>query len=388
LAEFFNDQEGVPSEFSCEDVLFFPGATLITKALCHIFSNVGTAAVLFSKPGYPVYENQCLADGLNVGHYELDSRRIATFEMLNAAVERTGGVRLVVLTYPHNPTGKALDVEEAKLVANAVNRLNEKYQDLLFYNDCVYSATCSVDFGYNSRYQYLTDSAKQMTISGHSGAKLASMGGERLGGIATKNKLLLRLMANAQSQMTAGVSVHAIPGFLATTILFRNQWGPGAALGKSRAVIADYYQQRIKIVAEALPKEVLSNLPGGGMYVYADFTALLKGRAVPSVCVEDVGSVTLESDRNLCDLLLSVHRLGLIPVSTVPGSDFGDDPQRITLRISCVERNIHILKYAVSTIKALMQILLANDPESADSVAAAAAAAVNVEAFRLELATL
>ena len=158
-----------------------------------------------------------------------------------------------------------------------------------------------------------------------------------MGGVATKCKLLLRLMANAQSQMTAGVSVHAIPGFLATTVLFRNQWSPGAALGKSRAVISDYYQQRIKIVAEALPKEVLSSHPGGAMYVYADFTTLLRGRAVPSVCVGDVGSVTLESGQNLCALLLSVFRLGLIPVSTVPGSDFGDDPQRITLRISCVD---------------------------------------------------
>ena len=42
----------------------------------------------------------------------------------------------------------------------------------------------------------------------------------------------------------------------------------------------------------------------------------------------------------------------------------------------------------MSTIKAVMQILLANDKESADSFASAAAAAVDVEAVRLELATL
>ena len=56
----------------------------------------------------------------------------------------------------------------------------------------------------------------------------------------------------------------------------------------------DFYQSRIDIIATALRKlmRLSSSKPIGGMCVYADFTALLKGKMVPEKLQHDVGSKT------------------------------------------------------------------------------------------------
>lgn len=364
LADFFNDSEGVPDHFIGEDAIFFPGATLITKALGHIFEG-RNSGILLSSPGYPVYENQALADGLKVLHYQLDPVScLVSFEsldsMIRSAASEAINVRAVYITFPHNPTGKALTEAEALTMAGVVNRLNEAYPSLVIYNDSVYSATCAVTIGYNSIYPFLSDAARQRTISGVSGAKLASLGGERVGGVVTKNVLLRTLLTNAQSQMTAGVSVHSIPGFLATTCLFKGQWKAGQATEASpRACIANFYQERISLVARGLGPRVLPFPPGGGMYVYADFAPFLKGKLVPPALQQDVGSATLETGRHLRDLLLHADKLGdgYVPVATVNGEVFGEDASRMTLRISCVERSLKALDYAVNTLRAVLCIV-------------------------------
>lgn len=359
LADFFNDSEGVPGHFVGEDAIFFPGATLITKAIVHIFEGKNNG-ILLSSPGYPVYENQALADGFKVLHYQLDPvSGLVSFEALDSVIRRAASesviVRAVYITFPHNPTGKALTEAEALSVAGVVNRLNEAHPSLVIYNDSVYSATCAVNVGYNSIYPFLSEAARQRTISGVSGAKLASLGGERVGGVVTKNLLLRTLLTNAQSQMTAGVSVHSIPAFLATTCLFKGQWKAGQATETSaRASIANFYQERILIVARGLGTRVLPSPPAGGMYVYADFAPFLKGKPVPPALLQDVGSATLETGKSLRDLLLHADKLGYVPVATVNGEIFSEDSSRMTLRISCVERNLKALEYAVNTLRAVL----------------------------------
>jgi aspartate/methionine/tyrosine aminotransferase len=194
------------------------------------------------------------------------------------------------------------------------------------------------------------------------------MGGERIGGIATKNSLLRELLANAQSQMTAGVSVHSISGFLATTQMLKDQWKAGIASTMPRAQIADFYQSRINIIADALKEidektrstsiaPIIRQKPLGGMYVYADFTTLLKGKKIPTILQSYIGSETIETGKHFRDLLLSIYKLGYVPVSTVNGEIFGEESHKITLRISCVERNLNALKYAVNTFRGAVQLL-------------------------------
>ena len=366
LAAFFNDAEGVPGHFSGEDAVFFPGATCITKALFHIFDtqSAGKSAVLLSRPGYPVYENQALADGFEVRHYSLDpASGVLSFSGIDAEIAAAAAasvsVRAVVITYPHNPTGKALTEAEAVEVAQQINSINEKHPNILFYNDGVYSATSATSVGYNSFYPHLSEAARLRTVTGVSGAKLASLGGERVGGVATKSPLLRSLLQNAQSQITAGVSVHSIPAFLATTLLFRDQWKAGAGVGGPRASIADFYQQRIAIVASGLGPAVVPRAPGGGMYVYANFTNQLKGKPVPEALRQAVGSATVETGAHLRDLLLAAHKLGggYLPVATVNGEVFSEAYGVIALRISCVERSLRALELAVVTFQAVLSIV-------------------------------
>lgn len=374
LAHFFNDSESVPDHFQSEDAVFFPGATLITKSIIHLFNQLSSSMILLSKPGYPVYENQAYADHCRVGHYHFDENGLICYEEIEQLIlnnSHAAGelqVRAIFITYPHNPTGKALSIDEAKMVADVVNRINKKFPNIIFYNDSVYSATCAIEAGYNSFYAFLSDNARLRTITGASGAKLASMGGERIGGIATKNALLRELLANAQSQITAGVSVHSISGFLATTQMLEGQWRAGIDSTMPRAQIADFYQMRISIVADALREmdekigltlmsPIIRQKPLGGMYVYADFTALLKGKKIPTVLQSDIGSETIETGKHLRDFLLSIYKLDYVPVSTVNGEIFGETSHKITLRISCVERNLCALKYAVNTFRGAIQLL-------------------------------
>jgi aspartate/methionine/tyrosine aminotransferase len=370
LAHFFNDAEGVPNHFCGDDAVFFPGATLITKSIIHLFNHTPNSMILLSRPGYPVYENQAYADHCQVGHYSFDKNGLITFDEMNRLIAANcneagvTNVRVIIITYPHNPTGKALSIEEAKQVADVINRLNQRYPNIIFYNDSVYSATCAIHVGYNSFYKYLTQEAQLRTITGASGAKLASMGGERIGGIATKNKLLRELLMNAQSQMTAGVSVHSISGFLATTKLLLGQWHAGIAPTTHRAHIADFYQSRIDIIANALQNidaNIIKHKPVGGMYIYADFTSLLKGKLIPENLQSYVGSKTFECGKHLRDVLLSAHKLGYAPVSTVNGEIFGEAENKITLRISCVERHLPALHQAVNTFIGTIQTVLHND---------------------------
>jgi len=375
LAHFFNDAERLPGHFKGEDAIFFPGATLITKSIIHIFSEQLSNVILLSKPGYPVYENQALADCHQVEYYRFDENGLLDYQELKDLISKhrdaSSGetlVRLIFITYPHNPTGKTLNQQEAKQVADVINRIHQAFPNIIFYNDSVYSATCAKEMGYHSFYTYLSDSARLRTITGASGAKLASMGGERIGGIATKNPLLQELLANAQSQMAAGVSVHSISGFLATTELFLGQWMPGIDKEEPRAKIADFYQTRIDIITNALfeidqltglqKTPMVKQKPVGGMYLYADFTKQVKGKAVPEILRNEIGSDTIETGEHWRNLLLNMHRVSYIPVSTVNGEIFGEEPNKITLRISCVERDLNNLALAVNTFKGAFQLLL------------------------------
>ena len=375
LANFFNDAECVPHHFRGEDAIFFPGATLITKSIIHLFKHMPDSVILLSKPGYPVYENQAYADHCRVDHYRFDTNGLVSYENLESLILKNSdafgntNVRAIFITYPHNPTGKSLMLEEAKKVAEVINRINQRFPTIIFYNDSVYNGTCAIKTGYNSFYTTLSDSARLRTITGASGAKLASMGGERIGGIATKCQLLRELLANAQSQMTAGVSVHSISGFLATTHLLKGQWQGDIQSTAPRAKIADFYQSRISVISTVfndidkrtgndIKAPIVRQSPLGGMYVYANFTHLLKGKTIPETVQSIVGSKTIETGKQLRDYLLSVYKLGYVPVSTVNGEIFGEDDHTIALRISCVERNMNALNYAVNTFRGAIQLLL------------------------------
>ena len=307
-----------------------------------------------------------------VDYFHFDQHGLMTYENLLPLIQKHDHhVRTIFITYPHNPTGKALNGAEAKQVADMINRINQQFPQIIFYNDSVYNGTCAIETGYNSFYTHLSEPARMRTITGASGAKLASMGGERVGGIATKNPLLRELLANAQSQMSAGVSVHSITGFLATTELMRDQWQAGIHPEMPRAQIANFYQSRIRVIADALHEidqiagsaatPILRQKPAGGMYVYADFTALLKGKKIPEILQNVIGSKTLETGQHLRDLLLFIYKLNYTPVSTVNGEIFNEDNNKITLRISCVEKNMRALNQAVNTFRGVMQILLGRD---------------------------
>lgn len=364
LAEFLNDVEQVPGHFIGADVFFVPGATVITDIIMKSVSQAGDT-VLLPQVGYPPYENQAVVLEREVKRYLFDSRGLLDHEnlrtLINLSPDKT---KLLVITYPHNPTGKSLTQEEAREIAATINSLTTEFPHLVIYNDAVYNATVAPELGYNGFFTYLSASAQKMTISGVSGAKMTAQGAERIGGIACSHKELRTTLENVFSATTAGSNIHAEHGFCAALTVLKGSFRPAPFQESNpRHTIANYYGTRRKLVADTL-RDVASCLgedeirfedPLGGMYLYARFGKLVLGRPVPEAVRDDVGSAVFESGNHFASFLLALPRLGYAPVATVPGEAFGDNAQAVALRISCVTRSLIQLKEAMNSLRGAFQ---------------------------------
>ena len=358
LAKVFNDMIGVENYFQGQDVSFAPGATVITAALMTSLLAPGDG-VLLSKPGYPPYATQVdLLHGQQID-YVLNADGLLTYDELKQGIDESGGrVKLVVITYPHNPTGKALSDAEARQVADAINRINHEYPEIFFYDDAVYSATTDPEIGHNDFFRYLSDAARMQTIVGLSGAKSVSMAGERAGGLACKNEKLMRALMDSLSALVAGGNVHAEEGFISGMEMMHGQYAPSKYNAESvRHKIGRFYQERRKIIAEAFAEfeDVDATYPAGSMYVYVRFAPFMKGKRVPEPVRDVVGSDTFETDAQVVKYFLSLHKLGLTPIATVPGEAFNDDPAAMAIRISAVSRDLDIIKEAVKSFQSALQ---------------------------------
>src|SRR5688572_6848273 len=73
--------------------------------------------VIYPNPGFPIYQSQILASGATPVPINLHERRDFAFDP--AELERliTASTRLVILNYPHNPTGGCLSRAELEEIA-------------------------------------------------------------------------------------------------------------------------------------------------------------------------------------------------------------------------------------------------------------------------------
>ena len=236
--------------------------------------------VLVPSIGYPAYESITkMLEGDTID-YKLNDDFTINIDSLEEGIKRGG--KVLILSYPSNPTGALLSKEDRDKLHKVI-----KENDILVVTDEIYSSLCFED-NYFSVAQYDDIKNKIIYVSGFS--KMFSMTGLRLGYVACNKKFLNEF-----------IKVHQYGVSCAPSIV---QWG---ALEGLRYCLNDVenmknsFKERMEYVYDELIKMGFDVVkPKGAFYI------------LPSIKKFNMTS------EEFCDRLLSEGG-----VACVPGSAFG-----------------------------------------------------------------
>ncbi|MEE9275392.1 MAG: pyridoxal phosphate-dependent aminotransferase [bacterium] len=239
--------------------------------------------MIYPDPGFPVYESVALYAGATpvpLPILEENDFRFTAEDLRSRVTERT---RLLVLNYPHNPTGGVLTRADLEAIAEIAIE-----NDLVVLSDEVYAHML-----YEGEHVSIgtLPGMRERTIMLETFSKTYAMTGWRLGFIAAPSAL-----ADPLAQILTN-SVSCVPPFIQLA-------GAKGILGdqaESRAMMADFKRRRDLFVSGLNEIEGIScKSPEGAFYAFPNVSALPMG-----------------SD-DLADFLLDEFG-----VAALPGSAFG-----------------------------------------------------------------
>ena len=208
----------------------------------------------------------------------------------------TPRTRAFVLNSPSNPTGGAYDLEQL----HALREVLEDTDGVMVIADDIYRKLVYGDFEFH-QIATLSRAMAERTVVVDGFSKTYAMTGWRLG-YTCGPRSLISAMATLQGQSTSNPTSIAQAGAVAALE------GPQEPVEQMRV---EFDRRRAAMVARlcAIPGVGCYN-PRGAFYAFPDVSAYL-GRAPKD-------GVPIEDDVALCDYLLDVGR-----VAVVPGSGFG-----------------------------------------------------------------
>jgi aspartate aminotransferase len=119
-----------------EDVVVGAGAKpFIAYAILSSTDHGAGDEVIYPNPGFPIYESQILAHGAKPVPVHLREGRDFSFDLADLERLLNEKTRLLILNYPHNPTGGLLIRSELEAIA----ALLEKHPQVWVYADEIYS---------------------------------------------------------------------------------------------------------------------------------------------------------------------------------------------------------------------------------------------------------
>ncbi len=154
--------------------------------------------VLIPTPAYPAYESCVKLLGGTVVNYELNEDFTINFERLANAISKEKP-KLLVVSYPSNPTGAVLSKEDR-------DKLHEKImqEDIIVISDEIYSALC-YETSYYSICQFEDIKHKVILVSGFS--KMFSMTGLRLGYVCAEKAYMDQIIKVHQYNVSCAPSI-------------------------------------------------------------------------------------------------------------------------------------------------------------------------------------
>jgi len=239
-----------------EDVVVGAGAKpFIAYAILSASDHGAGDEVIYPNPGFPIYESQILAHGARPVPIHLKEGKGFSFELADLERLITKKTRLLILNYPHNPTGGCLSRKELEVIAAIL----QKHPQVWVYADEIYSRLV---FGNEFFSIAQVPGMYERTIISDGASKTWAMTGWRIG--LTSNPRLApvftRWITNTDScasQISQWAAVEAITG-------------PQQAAEKMKQ---SFLQRRDLIVGllNEVPG-VTCQVPGGAFYVWPNVT--------------------------------------------------------------------------------------------------------------------
>ena len=249
LASNLSDRYGV--DLKTENIAVTAGGTLATYAAIEVLSKPGDS-VMVVEPAWPLYAHQVRRLGRRV--VRVRTRVEDGWDPVEAVQEEVSRlVKIIILNYPNNPTGKVLDRKSFKALLD----LAEDY-DLWVVSDEVY-----IDFSYNGEAPSILEYDYPKMYYLNSFSKTWGMTGFRVGFVVSDPEIAKKVSGVLSTVMTC------VPEFIQRAAL--------AALRdeESRRRNVELIGRRLKVLYEELSRSRLIKLipPEGGMYVFPKIEA-------------------------------------------------------------------------------------------------------------------
>ena len=198
-----------------DDVVVGAGAKpFIAYAILSV-TDYGTGdEVIYPNPGFPIYESQIVACGAKPVPIHLNEARNFSFDPAELEKLITPKTKLLILNYPHNPTGGLLSKSELEQIAAIL----QKHPQVWVYADEIYSRLTfneDADGAFFSIAQ--VPGMYERTIISDGASKTWAMTGWRIGFISnpTLAPVFTRWVTNTDScasQISQWAAVEAING--------------------------------------------------------------------------------------------------------------------------------------------------------------------------------
>jgi aspartate/methionine/tyrosine aminotransferase len=239
-----------------EDVVVGAGAKpFIAYAILSTTDYGAGDEVIYPNPGFPIYESQILAHGAQPVPIHLHEARDFAFDVAELGRLITPRTKLLILNYPHNPTGGTLTRRDLEAIASILAR----HPQVWVYADEIYSRLAYAEAFFSIAQ---LPGMLERTIVSDGASKTWAMTGWRIG--FTSNPVLApvftRWITNTEScasQISQWAALEAITG-------------PQAAAEKMRASFLERRDLIVRLLNQ-VPGVSCRN-PGGAFYAWPNVT--------------------------------------------------------------------------------------------------------------------
>jgi aspartate/methionine/tyrosine aminotransferase len=239
-----------------EDVVVGAGAKpFIAYAILSATDHGAGEEVIYPNPGFPIYESQIRACGAEPVPVHLHEGRDFAFDPAELEKLVTPRTRLLILNYPHNPTGGLLGRKELEEIAAILRR----HPQVWIYADEIYSRLC-----YAGEFFSIAQlpGMYERTIISDGASKTWAMTGWRIGFTSnpTLAPLFTRWITNTEScasQISQWAALEAIEG-------------PQQAAESMRRSFLERRDLIVRLLNEV--PGVTCRVPGGAFYVWPNVT--------------------------------------------------------------------------------------------------------------------
>ena len=211
--------------------------------------------VIYPNPGFPVYESQILANGARPVPIHLHESRGFSFDPRELERLLTPRTKLLILNYPHNPTGGCLKRAELEEIA----RVLQKHPQVWVYADEIYSRLAYAESFFSIAQ---IPGMYERTIICDGASKTWAMTGWRIGFAANRAlaPVFTRWITNTDScasQISQWAALEAVSG-------------PQEAALAMRESFVERRDLIVRLLNEV--PGVQCQVPGGAFYVWPNIT--------------------------------------------------------------------------------------------------------------------